>query len=94
MPKAAVPEHEQTPHCIQIHDRHHMEITGVIEVCAFDELEVSLKTSRGHMCVRGKSLHVTSLSPESGRTVIDGTIDAVAYTASAAHSSILKRIFS
>ena len=92
MPRTTTLENEPVPHNVQINDRNHMEITSVIEICAFDESEVLLKTGRGRMCIKGKSLHVTSLSPESGKAVVDGTIDTVTYAAANTHS-IFGKIF-
>ena len=59
--------------------REGIEICGVKEVISFDERGVALETVCGNMAVEGEGLHVTTLSLDEGRVVLDGRINGVYY---------------
>ena len=67
-------------HSVLISDRQEMEISGVGEIISFDEAQILLKTDLGHMQITGKNLHVTSLSPDTGKAKVDGQIDSISYS--------------
>lgn len=79
------------PHRMTLDERQHLEVTGVREVVRFDETTVALRTVRGILLVRGEGLRLQTLSPENGRTVVDGTVNALAYEQERA-SSFLRRL--
>jgi sporulation protein YabP len=51
----------------------------VTDVDNFDEKEISLYTQLGEMVIRGKNLHVNSMSVETGDMTIEGDIWAINY---------------
>ena len=59
--------------------REGVEIMGVMEVISFDEAGVALETLCGNMAVEGEGLHVTTLSLNEGKVVLDGKINGVYY---------------
>ena len=54
-------------------------MTGVYEVLSFDENEVTMRTSRGSLIVRGSELHVGKLAIDTGELGIDGTVSDLLY---------------
>lgn len=85
------------PHSITLNNRSEISITGVIDVKAFDDLEVMLETEMGGLLIKGKNLVVKSLSVETGRILVEGLIDGLIYTKTTApksKESLVKRLFS
>lgn len=91
MAKSTVQDTFTSPHKVIISERKQMEITGVVDISAFDESQVYLKTSCGHVRISGKNLHVTSLLPNENKAMIEGTIDSFYYS-SRKNRSILSRL--
>ncbi len=50
------------------------------EVVRFDDMEVSMRTSRGMLTVHGEGLRVGRLAIDTGELAIDGAFDALDYT--------------
>lgn len=67
------------PHTIILEERTKLSVTGVDEVAAFDENEVTMRTSRGNLVVRGSDLHVGRLAIDTGELGIEGTISDLLY---------------
>ena len=66
-------------HHVSIDNRKKLFITGVTDTDKFDENSVLLYSCMGEMIVKGKDLHVSGLSVESGEMTIEGEINAVIY---------------
>lgn len=66
-------------HNVIIENRARMSLSGVTDVENFDENEISLYTSMGDMVIRGKNLHVESVSIESGEMSITGEIKSLVW---------------
>lgn len=79
MAKQAAGSEAARPHTVTIDSRASMGLTGVREVLAFDEKQISLQTEGGEMTVSGEGLHVTALLLEEGRVSLEGQIDSIAY---------------
>lgn len=75
-----IPSNECTPHTLHLDQRTHTEITGVIDVISFDERAVLLVCDGFELELSGEGLHVSVLDTDKGRTVIDGTVNAVYYS--------------
>lgn len=71
----------QIPHNIIMQNRTKLSISGVEDVENFDDREVVLYTSRGKLTIRGTELHIERLSVDEGDLTIEGTIDALEYSA-------------
>ncbi len=73
------------------------KITGIREVLAFDPEEIRLDTVCGRLLLRGKQLHISQLSVETGCVTLTGTVDSVQYlrktAAKNAEKSVFKRLF-
>lgn len=66
-------------HSIRITERNHMELTGVSNVNTFDEQEIILETSLGHLFILGEDLHITMLNLEEGKVALEGAINSIEY---------------
>ena len=66
-------------HNVIIENRARMSLSGVTDVENFDDTEISLYTSMGDMAIRGKNLHVESVSIESGEMSITGEIKSLVW---------------
>ena len=57
-----------------LEDRRKLMLTGVTDVESFDEKQVGLYTQLGELTIRGKDLHVSEMSLESGELSVEGEI--------------------
>lgn len=64
---------------ISIEDRSKIVITGVTDTDKFNENSVLLYTCMGELMIKGKDLHVSALSVETGEMVIEGEIFSAVY---------------
>jgi sporulation protein YabP len=62
-----------------LEDRARLMLTGVTDVESFDEKLVELYTQLGELTIRGKDLHVSEMSLESGELSVEGEIQALIY---------------
>ena len=62
-----------------LEDRRRLMLTGVTDVDSFDDRLVVLFTQLGELTIRGKELHVSEMSVESGEVTVDGDIQALVY---------------
>ncbi|HOO79743.1 MAG TPA: sporulation protein YabP [Lachnospiraceae bacterium] len=84
-------------HKIIIGNRQTTNISGVLDVCSFDELVIVLDTERGMLTIRGNELHVNRLTLEKGEVDIEGRIDSLSYSDGSggknSKESVFERIF-
>lgn len=67
-------------HSIILDNRKSLHLSGVTDVGAFDEQIIRTVTSMGGLVIRGKGMHISRLSLETGDLLIDGEIHAMQYT--------------
>lgn len=74
-------EHMEEEHTHQLHlaDRRSGQITGVVDVQAFDENEIRLETQQGMLQIQGKDLHVGRLQLDRGEIDIQGEVTSLIY---------------
>ncbi|MEE1356681.1 MAG: YabP/YqfC family sporulation protein [Clostridia bacterium] len=70
---------EQKKHSISLVSREKLEIDGVIDVLDFDSSCVNIKTNMGVLSVEGTGLKIISMSKESEKIYIEGTVDSLFY---------------
>ena len=68
-------------HKITIENRKDMHLTGVLQVIAYDEYKIILKTDYGRLTISGKNLVAGEMSAESGILTLCGDIDFLQYQA-------------
>lgn len=71
-------------HSIRITERRQMELTGVLNVSTFDEQEIIMETSLGHILILGEDLHITMLNLDEGKVALEGAINSIEYKAQGA----------
>lgn len=77
-----------------LQNRASLSVTGVSEVCGFDETRVSVVTVLGDLLVQGKNLRISRLSLDVGEVDIEGTVDRLEYTKlKRKKESFLARVF-
>ena len=82
-------------HNIIIEERKNAVISGVAEVDSFDEEKIVLFLSDCVLTVRGRGMHITKLSIETGDVNITGDIYTVEYSGDDERKSggLISRIF-
>lgn len=76
-------------HTLSLEERRRATITGVTDVCSFDENEIVLRLEDGNMVIGGEELHVGRLLLEEGRLEVRGRVDSVSYEAPGTARKIL-----
>ncbi len=66
-------------HNIIMENRSNLTLSGVTDVDSFDERCISLYTQLGELIIRGRDLHINSMSVETGDMTIDGDIWSLSY---------------
>lgn len=72
-------KNQKTVHNVIMENRKSLTISGVTDVDSFDERCISLYTQMGELVIRGRDLHINSMSVETGDMTIDGDIWALNY---------------
>jgi sporulation protein YabP len=66
-------------HGLTLTNREVLEVTGVTFVSSFDDQEVILDTNQGPLCLRGEDLHISQLSLDEGKVVVQGKLALMEY---------------
>lgn len=66
-------------HNVIMEGRKNLTISGVTDVDSFDERCIVLYTQMGELVIKGRELHINSMSIETGDMTIDGDIWALNY---------------
>ena len=61
-------------HNMILENRKSLSISGITDVDSFDEKEISLYTQLGELTIKGRDLHVDTMSVETGDMTITGDI--------------------
>lgn len=68
-------------HGMVLNNRETLEATGVTDVNSFDDREIVLDTTQGPLWIKGEDLHITQLSLEQGKVVVQGRVSLMEYKA-------------
>ena len=68
-------------HTVFIENRRTMKITGVVQVVAYDEFKLILKTDYGKLTVSGRNLVAGQMNTESRTMELTGDINYLQYQA-------------
>lgn len=66
-------------HNLILEDRANMNLSGVTDVDCFDERTIRLYTQLGELVIKGRNLHIDSVSVETGDMRISGDIWSLQY---------------
>ena len=72
-------EEKNNVHNVILGGRKKLTISGVTDVDSFDERCISLYTQLGELVIKGRELHINSMSVETGDMTIEGDIWALNY---------------
>ncbi len=79
---------------IFIENRKKMSVSGVEEVANFNEEIITMFTTLGQLTIKGRGMHISHLSVETGDAEIEGEISALAYSDNMSKKSgILSKLF-
>ena len=82
-----------TGHSLTLCDREKLTLTGVTDVDAFNEEEITGITDFGELTVKGELLHVEALDLECGSMQITGKVTALLYTRHREGGGLFGRLF-
>ncbi|MBQ7284558.1 MAG: hypothetical protein IJW74_06920 [Oscillospiraceae bacterium] len=68
-------------HTVYMENRKELKITGVLQVIAYDEYKVILRTDFGKMTVAGKNIVAGQMSTDSKTMELTGDINYIQYQA-------------
>jgi sporulation protein YabP len=80
-------------HNVIVEDRKKFTLTGIKEVCAFDEENIMLDTSYGKLSIKGSGLHILNFDSVVGDLLGEGRIHAFIYTAPETSGGLFSKIF-
>lgn len=72
-------KNQKSFHNVIMENRKTLTLSGVNDVDSFDERCIVLYTQLGELVIRGRNLHVNSMSVETGDMTIDGEIWSLNY---------------
>ena len=67
------------PHKITVENRSDMSVTGVVQVVAYDENRVVLRTDFGTLIIQGRDLVAGEISSINNTMKLTGNIDTLRY---------------
>ncbi|MBE6894958.1 MAG: hypothetical protein E7483_05105 [Ruminococcaceae bacterium] len=73
-------------HTVFMENRKELKITGVLQVIAYDEYKVVLRTDFGKMTVSGKNIVAGQMSTDSKTMELTGDINYIQYQANRGRS--------
>ena len=68
-------------HTVYMENRRELKITGVLQVIAYDEYKVILRTDFGKMTIAGKNIVAGQMSTDSKTMELTGDINYIQYQA-------------
>lgn len=79
---------------IFLENRKKMSISGVKEVANFNEEIITMFTTLGQLTIKGKNMHISRLSVETGDVEIQGEVCALGYSDNLSKkSSLISKLF-
>ena len=81
------------PHRLTLDERRKLTVTGVEEVVSFHEEEVTVRTVKGLLLVRGEGLKVDKLEKTSGELTVSGQVTDLSYETEEAAAGFFARLF-
>lgn len=81
------------PHRLVLDERRDLAVTGVEEVVNFDESQVTVRTVKGLLLVRGDGLRVERLEKTDGELKISGLVAELVYEETGPGTGFWGRLF-
>lgn len=80
------------PHRLTLDERQRLTVSGVEEVVSFHEEEVTVRTVKGLLIVRGDGLRVDQLAKTSGELSVSGRVTELSYEETGPERGFLSRL--
>ncbi len=81
------------PHCLTLDERQKLTVSGVEEVVSFDEEEITARTVKGLLVVRGSGLRVDQLEKSAGQLALSGLVTTLQYEETDRGAGFWSRLF-
>lgn len=82
------------PHSLCLENKSSLKLSGVTDMGAFDEENVTAYTDYGCLSVSGSNLHVEELNVSKGILELSGEITAMVYSSKTSkEKNVFKRLF-
>lgn len=83
----------ETQHTVSLVDRQNLSLTGIKDVDAFNEQEITAVCQNSELIIRGEMLHIEELNIDSGLMNVSGKINSLTYAEKFSSGSLIKRLF-
>ena len=83
----------QTPHSLRLDERERLTVSGVEEVVSFHEEEVTVRTVKGLLIIRGDGLRVDKLEKTAGELTVSGRVTDLSYEETGPGTGFFSRLF-
>lgn len=83
----------ETQHTINLENRESLSATGVKDVDAFNEQEITAVCNDCKLIIKGDKLHIDQLSTDTGLLNVTGKISSISYVEKVTSNSLVKRLF-
>ena len=70
----------KAPHSLILENRKALTATGVSNVDSFDDQTVVAYTDYGELVIKGRNLHISKLSVETGELTLSGEVGSMSYS--------------
>lgn len=74
-----VNEQAAVPNSIMLEDRKRLNIEGVREIGAYDDVSISAQMDVGLLTIRGSGLKIIRMSVDTGELSVEGTVSELAF---------------
>lgn len=85
---------EKRRHTLTLENRELLELSGITDVGAFNEEEISVQCEWGTLRVKGSRLHIETLDVDAGVLRVRGTVSALVYQDNIDVKGAWRRLFS
>ena len=85
---------ELIKHSLFVENRKRIKICGINSVDDYNENEIHAKSQCGNILIKGEKMKIDILDLSTGELVVNGKINAVAYSDNVNTKSFFKRMFS
>ncbi|MGI9861003.1 sporulation protein YabP [Moorella naiadis] len=67
-------------HQLTIINREKLVLSGILQVLSYDEEEILLETTMGHLTIKGSGFNISTLSLETGNLEVSGRVNNLNYS--------------
>lgn len=85
---------DKKKHGAYLENRETLEMSGINDIKAFNEEEITAQSDWGNILIKGSDLHIEALDLETGELKVRGKIGAVVYSDVPAVKGLFGRLFS